>query len=186
MKGLNHDSVRGRIRAWIEAHASKLGDDVLEVGSRMHVPNAWWINNRDLSTGSWIGMDLQPGHNVDHVGTCESLPKEWASRFSGVLCSEVLEHVERPWVALPKLAEVIRPGGYAIFTTLFAFPVHAFPSDFYRYTDQGLALLLRDAGFVDIQTAYSGKVQFKLNDHGEHGHVIRDAPIHTFAVARKP
>lgn len=183
---LKTTSVRGRIRAWIEAHADKLGDDVLEIGSRAHVPNAWWVNNRDLARGSWLGMDMQPGHNVDVVCSLETMPGEWSGRFSGVLCSEVLEHVSRPWLALPKLCGVVRPGGWVVVTTLFSFPVHAFPSDFYRYTREGLHLLLADAGFDSIQTAYAGNVQYHLNDHGEPGHVVRDAPMHVFAVAQRP
>lgn len=185
MQGLRADTVRGRIRAWIEAHADKLGDDVLEIGSRMHVPHAWWVNNRDLARGKWTGMDMQPGHNVDVVASMDSMPADWAGRFSGVLCSEVLEHVSRPWVSLPMVHDVLRPGGWIVITTLFSFPVHAFPSDFYRYTREGLHLLLADAGFDSIATAYAGQVQYHLNDHGERGHVVRDAPMHVFAVGQR-
>ena len=186
MEGLSPDTVRGRIRAWVEKHAGKLGNDVLEIGSRMHVPNAWWVNNRDLSRGKWTGMDMQPGENVDVVADMHSLPAEWSGRFSGVLCSEVLEHVSRPWVALPKVREVVRPGGWIIVTTLFSFPIHAYPSDFYRYTREGLHLLLADAGFDSIATAYAGQVQYQLNDHGERGHTVRDAPMHVFAIGQRP
>jgi SAM-dependent methyltransferase len=178
--------VRGRIRDYIERHADKLGDDVLEVGSRMTNDKAWWIVNRDLARGKWLGMDMQPGHGVDVVGDLHALPSEWRGRFSGVLCSEVLEHVARPWLALPELRKVIAPGGWAIFTTLFAFPEHGFPDDFYRYSRSGLKLLLEDAGFVDVQTECAGKVELKLNDHGELGYCTRELPMHIFAVARNP
>lgn len=179
------NSVRGRVRAWIEKHAAGLGDDVLEVGSRQHVPNAWWVMNRDLARGQWTGMDMQPGHGVDVVADLHALPEEWAGRFSGVLCSEVLEHVARPWVALPKLHAVMQPGALLIVTVPFCFPRHAFPDDFYRYTESGIRVLLGDAGFKDVQTANSGKnVAFALNDHGEPGMAHRNEPMHTFAVAR--
>lgn len=177
-------SVRGRVRSWIDRHASKLGDDVLEVGSRATNANAWWIGARDLAKGKWTGIDMQPGHGVDEVQDIHSLPSEWAGRFSSVLCSEVLEHVERPWVALPKLREVIRPGGWAIFTTLTTFPIHGFPNDYYRFTESGLRLLLEDAGFSDITTDKAGEVEFRLNDHGEPGMCLRRTPMHVFAVAR--
>ena len=62
MKHLPLSSVRGRIRAYIERHAYKLGTDVLEVGSRMTNPDTWWIVNRDLARGQWTGIDMQPGH----------------------------------------------------------------------------------------------------------------------------
>ena len=179
-------SVRGRVRAFIERHADKLGDDVLEVGSRMTNPGAWWIVNRDLARGQWLGIDMQPGAGVDQVADIHDLPAEWAGRFSGVLCSEVLEHVARPWVALPKLRTVIRPGGWVVVTTLFSFPEHGFPDDFYRYSRSGLKLLLEDAGFVDVATEYAGEVELLLNDHGESGQCRRRLPMHVFAVGRVP
>ena len=182
---LPKDTVRGRIRAWIETHAGKLGDDVLEVGSRQHIPGAWWCVNRDLAAGQWLGIDMQAGHGVDRVADIHDLPAEWQGRFSGVLCSEVLEHVSRPWVALPKVREVIRPGGWIIVTTMQCFPLHGFPDDYYRYSESGLRLLLEDAGFVDVTTASAGEVVFKLDDHGN-GIATRKTPMHVFAVARVP
>lgn len=186
MPKLPHDTVRGRVRGYIERHAGKLGEDVLEVGSRLHMPGAWWCVNRDLARGAWLGMDLQPGDGVDVVADLHSLPEEWAGRFSGVLCSEVLEHVARPWVALPKLRAVIRPGGWVVITTLFCFPEHGFPDDYYRYTRQGLQLLLEDAGFVDVKTEYAGIVPMVLNDHGEGMINRRNVPMHVMAVGRVP
>lgn len=178
-------SVRGRIRAYIERHADLLGDDVLEVGSRMHSPDAWWLCNRDLARGQWTGMDMQPGLNVDAVADLHDLPVEWGGRFSGVLCSEVLEHVARPWVALPNLRRVMRSGAWLVVTTLFAFPEHGFPDDYYRYSRSGLGLLLEDAGFVDVRVEYSGAIPLLLDDHGEGAVNRRTLPMHVFAIARK-
>lgn len=177
-------SVRGRIRAFVEQHAGALGDDVLEIGSRIHNPVAWWCTNRDLARGTWTGIDMQAGEGVDLVADMHSLPPEWAGRFSGVVCSEVLEHVARPWRALPELRRVMAPGSLVVITTLFAFPEHGYPDDYYRYSRGGLALLLADAGFTGIQTEYAGEVPIDLNDHGERGVTRRRLPMHVFAVAR--
>lgn len=177
-------SVRGRVRDYIERHATLLGDDVLEVGSKMTDARAWWMNNRDLAQGQWTGIDMQDGAGVDLVADIHNLPKEWIGRFSGVLCSEVLEHVARPWKALPELRKVIRPGGWVIITTLFAFPEHGFPDDFYRYTQSGLRLLLEDAGFNNINTEYAGGIYLSLNDHGEPGIQPRNIPMHVFGVGQ--
>lgn len=184
MKRLPENSVRGRIRAYIERHAHLLGADVLEVGSRQTNPGAWWIVNRDLAQGQWLGIDMQAGDGVDLVTDIHQLPDEFDGRFTGVLCSEVLEHVARPWVALPKLREAMRPGGWLIVTTLFAFPEHGFPDDFYRYSRSGLKLLLEDAGFNNVQTEYAGSVELKLNDHGEAGYCTRQLPMHVFGIAQ--
>lgn len=179
-------SVRGCIRDFIERHADKLGDDVLEVGSRMTNADTWWIINRDLAQGAWLGIDMQEGHGVDQVADIHCLPSEWRGKFSGVLCSEVLEHVARPWIAIPKLFDVIRPGGWIVVTTLTSFPIHGFPDDYYRYTQSGLRLLLEDAGFVDIQTENAGKIGARFADHGPGMGIRKELPIHVFAVGRKP
>jgi len=183
---LPDDCVRGRIRRYIERHADKLGVDVLEVGSRLTNPETWWIVNRDLARGAWTGIDMQPGDGVDRVADLHALPDEWAGRFTGVLCSEVLEHVARPWVALPKLREAMQPGAWLVVTTLFAFPEHGFPDDYYRYTRSGIALLLADAGFTDIENEYAGAIEIRLNDHGESRDARRQLPMHVFAAARVP
>jgi hypothetical protein len=177
-------SVRGRIRAYIEQHADKLGDDVLEIGSRMTNDRCWWIINRDLARGAWLGVDMRPGPGVDQVVDIHQPPQEWSGRFSGVLCSEVLEHVARPWIALPLLNTLIRPGGWIVVTTLTSFPIHGFPDDYYRYTPSGLRLLLEDAGFKNVQVENVGSIPITLNDHGEPGHVRRDLPMHVFGVGQ--
>lgn len=179
------DSVRGRIRDYIERHADRFGDDVLEVGSRLHDPAAWWLVNRDLAAGQWMGIDMQDGHGVDMVADIHSLPADWSGRFSAVLCSEVLEHVRRPWLALPELRRVIRPGGSIIVTTLTTFHIHGYPDDYYRYTDSGLRGLLEDAGFVDIQTEYGGDTVLTLKNHDETVFKKR-VPLQIFGVARVP
>lgn len=176
--------MRGRVRGWIECHADKLGDDVLEVGSRLHKANAWWCVNRDLATGAWTGIDMQAGLGVDVVADIHELPYDWTSRFSGVLCSEVLEHVRKPVRGLTELRRVTKPGGWIVVTTLFCFPEHGFPDDYFRFTRNGLAQVLSEAGWTDIETDYAGEVPMVLDDHGEGMVNRRRVPMHVFAVAR--
>lgn len=178
------NSVRGRIRAFIERHAGNLGADVLEVGSRMTSKDAWWIVNRDLAQGQWTGIDMQPGAGVDVVANLHELPGEWGDRFSGILCSEVFEHVEYPRRAAQELFRVLRPGGSMVLTTLFAFPEHGFPDDFFRYSRSGLQSILIAAGFKSVHTEYAGEITVILDDHGN-APVTKKIPMHTFAVARK-
>lgn len=179
-------SVRGAIRGFIEKFSPLLGDNVLEIGSRAHDPRAWWVINRDLALGKWIGVDMQPGPNVDRVVDMHEPPPEWRGHFSGVLCSEVLEHVRRPAVFLEGARSMLRPGGPMIVTTLFSFPEHGFPNDYRRWTRAGLEAELEDAGFTRIETFYDGVSTVHLNDHGEPGMCKRDLPRHVFAVARSP
>jgi len=183
---LPSNSVRGPVRAWIEEHKHLFGAYVLEVGSRLPSSAPWAQSRGFAPASSWMGLDMQAGPGVDVVGDIHELPGSWAEKFTSVLCSEVLEHVARPWVAVPELFRVLQSGGHIIITVPFCFPVHAYPSDYYRYTDEGVKVLLGDAGFVDIKTSTAGEVPFILNDHGEPGVTRRSTYRHVLAVARKP
>lgn len=181
MKTLPATSLRGAIRSFIESNSHRLGDNVIEVGTRQHDPRAWWVSNRDLATGSWLGVDFQPGPGVDYVADLESLP--WAAdSFSGAVVSEVLEHVRKPWRAASELHRVLRPGGIVLITVPFSFPVHSYPSDYYRYTLDGLRELFSD--FSHFEGRMHGECSFTIDDHGSGLAKVR-SPIHTFAVAVK-
>lgn len=178
------DSVRGRIRNMLEANAHLLGDNVLEVGSRMHNPAAWYLNNRDLAKGKWTGVDFQAGLNVDVVGNIET-GEGLEPGFTGIVCSEVLEHVRRPWLAMETMRRLLQPGGHLLITTLTTFHLHGYPDDYFRYTPSGLKVLMEDAGFECLSAWNEGEVKLALKNHDETVfHKI--APLQVFAVARKP
>lgn len=187
--GLPVSSVRGIVRTWIEQYASNLGENVLEVGSRMHTPEAWWINNRDLALGKWTGIDMQEGKNVDTVMDVYNMPESWNNKFTGVLCCEVLEHTDRPWIFLSKLYDILRPNGLIVITVPWCFPLHNFPEDYFRYSPAALQSLLKSVGFIRIITSRSlPQVHFNLNDHGSttRDNYIGIEPTHSYAIARKP
>jgi len=181
-------TVRGNIARFIGRNAPSLGDDVLEIGSLLPSDAAWWANNRPLAVGKWLGVDIQSGHNVDEVVDFDAINvagTRWENRFTGILCSEVLEHVKHPWRMAWNMFNALRPGGVAVVTTLTAFPIHGYPSDYWRFTAAGLDLLLSDAGFRVEEVETVGSVQFTLDDHGS-GSVQLRCPIHVFAKATKP
>jgi predicted SAM-dependent methyltransferase len=105
--------------------------------------------------------------------------------YRTVVCAEVLEHVKYPDAALLFCFDVLRPGGKLIITVPFAFPIHNFPDDYWRYTPSGLRLLLTEAGFVDIETDLLNVQKIELRDHDERL-FQRDLPMHIGAIARKP
>lgn len=182
MKIAPPDSVRGRITRFLRRYASGLGTNVIEVGSRLPAKNAWWADNRGLHpTATWTGVDFLEGLGVDVLGDAEKLPFD-PNRFTGAVCSETLEHVRRPWVAMSELVRVTQPGGLVLVTTMTAFPIHDYPNDYWRFTSEGLRVLMEDAGLTRVETFSDGNVVFQLNDHGEPGHVRKDCPIHVFGL----
>lgn len=175
-------SIRGRIQRFLVEHAALLAGPVLEVGSRIPDPAATWANNRWLRPDlEWEGIDAQPGPNVDLVADVESLP--YQCHFGSAIASEVLEHVKHPWKALSEIHRALKPGGTLLVTVPFTFAIHAYPDDYWRISPSALELLLREAGFHDIETATSGYFVLHVNDHGEPGNMVMKSPIHVFGRA---
>jgi len=79
------------------------------------------------------------------VGPLEAMPFEDGT-FDSVLCNAVLEHVADAEDSIRELARVVRPDGHVVVAVPFLQPFHACPTDFRRYTADGLAALGRRAG----------------------------------------
>jgi SAM-dependent methyltransferase len=101
-----------------------------------------------------LGVDLADSLHgtqaVDIIGSAYAtgLPDRHANT---VLCTEVLEHLERPAEAVAEMYRILSPGGVVILTVPFFWPVHEAPRDFYRYTNFGLAHLFEGGGFEIIE-----------------------------------
>lgn len=96
-----------------------------------------------------VGLDMPSSvHGLsatDVMGSAMSLPFADES-FDVVICTEVLEHLTDPWVAMRESARVLKPGGRLFLTTPFINPLHEVPHDFYRYTPFSLQFLGMNSG----------------------------------------
>ena len=66
--------------------------------------------------------------------------------FSGVLCTQVLEHVPHPGELLDENARVLIPGGRGVISLPFVWEEHEVPYDFFRFTRFGIVELLSRSG----------------------------------------
>ena len=67
--------------------------------------------------------------------------------MGGTMLIFVLEHLEDPQLALSEAYRVTEMGGYLLIATPFSFPLHGFPSDYRRWTMEGLKIEMNHAGF---------------------------------------
>lgn len=105
----------------------------------------------------YVGLDVGPTtEQVDVVGGASATPFAPA-RFDAVLCSQVLEHVPDPMVTLKEIARVLKPGGRVLLSTHGTFIYHPHPTDFWRWTQEGLRKIFVDSGcFDEIEVAPNG------------------------------
>lgn len=118
----------------------------LEVGSRN-------INGspRGLFSGAYLGVDMLPGDGVDLVARADHLPFPEGA-FGCVVSTEMLEHDPYPWLSIKEMARVLAPGGYLILTARgIGFPLHAYPDDYWRFTQSGFRKLLEIASLVEVR-----------------------------------
>lgn len=84
--------------------------------------------------GTGDGVGLQMGSwdqsHLDLVCDITAIPEPDAS-FDAILCTEVLEHLPAPLLALQEFARLLRPGGEAIITAPFCSITHFAPYHFY-------------------------------------------------------
>jgi SAM-dependent methyltransferase len=100
----------------------------------------------------YVAVDIGVGDStwdyshLDIIAPLDRLPVADAS-FDAILCTEVLEHLDKPEESLRELCRVLKPDGRLFLSVPFFHHEHQVPYDFFRYTSFGLKHLLQKAGF---------------------------------------
>jgi SAM-dependent methyltransferase len=79
-------------------------------------------------------------------------PPEQLDTYDLVICNQVLEHVVDPVRAAKTLHDMCEPGGTVVVGTPFLLRVHFCPGDYWRFTEDGIRLLLERAGLTVLST----------------------------------
>ena len=143
-----HDSVKKWVGEVVERYdiAERA---TLEVGSGI-------VNGtiRDCFRGPYVGCDIHSGCGVDVIANAEDLSQWDDGNWPNVISTEMLEHCPRPWVAVKEMARV--SSGYVIITcrgydTRGYWEVHAYPHDYWRFSDGSMRILAEDAGLTVVE-----------------------------------
>jgi len=154
---LRHDNiekfmttVRPLRRQWFTAQAER-GGRVLEIGGRGS--NAAF-HRSVLATCDYVSMDIVAGPNVDFVGDAHDLLATFEPEsFDAVLADQVFEHLHAPWKAAIEINRILKVGGSVYICAPSAFPLHAEPWDFFRFSDHSWhSLFNASTGFEIEQT----------------------------------
>jgi SAM-dependent methyltransferase len=142
---------------------------VLELGTKRAIPDQStrhdvWIPN----AGEYLGTDIEKGIDVDIVADVYRLPEVVGEeQFDVVISCSTFEHFKYPHLAAHQILKVLKVGGVLYIQTHQTFPIHSYPSDYFRFSQDALAGLFgMEMGFRVIKTIYEFPVRlYSRRDH---------------------
>jgi SAM-dependent methyltransferase len=136
--------------SFVEVHRSELRGPFLEVGSRDYGSTQ---NLRALFPGEmYVRADMSEGKSVDRVVDL-TFPFDQIDasldglRFGTIFCLSVMEHCDQPFRMAENLTRLLAPGGRLVISVPFAWKFHGYPSDYWRFTHEGVRKLFPELDF---------------------------------------
>jgi uncharacterized protein YbaR (Trm112 family) len=99
-----------------------------------------------------VTLNLEAFHNVDLVGDAHNIPLA-SNSVDSVICNAVLEHVVNAERVAEEMVRVLKPGGMLYAEMPFIFFFHGYPSDFRRFTREGVRRLFASLPGAEIGIA---------------------------------
>lgn len=136
----------------IERFAASLSSELLQASKVLDAGAGEAPYKKYFSNFSYTAIDTKWGDSnwkyssLDVIGNLKKLPFA-KDIFDGVLCTQVLEHVNEPFMVLKEAHRVLKPGGILYVSAPQGWGVHQKPHDYFRFTHYGLKYLLEKAGF---------------------------------------
>ena len=82
----------------------------------------------------------------------QDLSKFQPDHYDFVILDQVLEHIANPDKAIHEVYRVLKRGGWLINTTPFLVQVHSSPHDYWRFTKEGMEVLLTEFSKVIVKS----------------------------------
>jgi SAM-dependent methyltransferase len=130
---------------------------VLELGTKRSKPNRSTMHHDWIPhASSYVGTDFMEGTDVDIVADIHTLSATLGEKSYDIIIScSTFEHVQYPWIAAEEISRTLKTGGLVFVQTHFSFPLHAYPSDYWRFSTEALKTLFsRQLGFEVISSSY--------------------------------
>lgn len=135
-----------------------IAEPIIEFGSLQVPGQEGFADLRPLfPSKEFIGADIREGPGVDMILDLHDtdLPSE---SVGTILIIDTLEHVEFCRKAMEESYRILRPEGILIMSSVMNFPIHDFPSDYWRFTPEGFKSLLKS--FNSVFVTYAGDSLF--------------------------
>ena len=97
-----------------------------------------------------VHLDVARHASCDCLCDARRLPFASAA-FDLAVSQETVEHVDDPFLAVREMVRVVRPGGRIYLQVPFVIGYHPGPHDYWRFTREGVAVLLERAGIPEAE-----------------------------------
>jgi SAM-dependent methyltransferase len=149
--------------AWRGESLARVSMDAAFAGRA--VPGGLVVDVGGAKSASYLGrLALGPDSRIESVdGATHSVdfemdPLPFADgEAAAVICCNVLEHVYDHRHLVAEIRRVVAPGGTLIGFVPFFVQYHPDPRDYFRYTNEALERILRDAGFASVAVEAVGQ-----------------------------
>ena len=140
---------------WKLEMAVKTAPRILLCGAKVWKGSQDPDHRKQAPNGVWTTTDIEAGDGVNFVADLQVIDRypEYQNLFDGIYCPAVLEHIERPWVAIIAMAKTLASGGSLFIQTHQTFP-HGYPHDYFRFSREALELMCQDAGLIVMNSSY--------------------------------
>lgn len=135
---------------------------VLELGTFRSIPGRStkhdeWVPN----ASAYLGTDIAPGDDVDIVADIHRLTQVTGEEaFDVIISCSSFEHFKYPHLAAHEVMKSLKVGGLLFIQTHQTFPLHAYPYDYFRFSQQAMSGLFGTRmGFQVVQTNYEFPVE---------------------------
>jgi 2-polyprenyl-3-methyl-5-hydroxy-6-metoxy-1,4-benzoquinol methylase len=99
----------------------------------------------------FLGTDIEAGPDVDVVADLHRLTDVVGrERFDVILSCSTFEHLKYPTLAAHELMKALKVGGLIYIQTHQSFPLHGYPNDYFRFSQEALASLFGTQMGVEV------------------------------------
>lgn len=146
-----HISSLKKMEAFLTKYCDKITGSVLDFGSRD--VNGSYRSLFPSPNWKYVGLDLEPGKNVDLVVADPHSWDELADEtFELVISGQALEHCEFFWQTFSEIARVLKPSGICCIIAPSAGPEHRYPVDCWRFFPDGMRALCKYTDMICLET----------------------------------